>query len=176
MSSFLMFGMIGAHHSLGKCFICVHRTFVDHFRSIAWYIIAIVIIVLYQAIICIKSTHNSIFGTCVHAFLVYCSTWSVHTTVWLSVLCDNVIVHVDHFPSVVWWRKWTEIVLYRAKDVKSTHNRFFSKISKHTCLPHLLFDMISAHHSLGECSQWSNYKFRSFPQQCLVEKMNRIVL
>jgi len=60
----------------------------------------------------------------------------MYATVWDSVLND-VIVHVNHFPSITLRIKRIHILLYRAIDVKSTHNNkiaiCFQIVHSYTC-------------------------------------------
>ena len=68
----------------------------------------------------------------------------MYTTVCGSNINDA-IVHVDHSPSTTLLRKGIEIVLFRAKGIKLTHNSFLAKMYTST---HAQFGMNNVHHSL----------------------------
>ena len=62
-----------------------------------------------------------------------------------SVLYVSIVL-VDYFPSITFWRKLIEILLYRAKGVKSIHNSFFAEMYTST---HARFGMNNVRHSLS---------------------------
>ena len=59
---------------------------------------------------------------------------------------NDVIVHAYHFPSTTLLRKGIEIVLFRAKGIKLTHNSFLAKMYTST---HAQFGINSVCHSLS---------------------------